>query len=136
MCKTNKKIGSKDSTVYELYNMKTRNTGCPPITVNVLIADTVIKMEVDTGASATLIIMKTMKLIWPKKRPYLCTDTKLIRMYTGETVSALETKNIDLRYQKRRAAVTVIVLESDGPNLLGTDDIVVEVVKCSPTTTS
>ena len=35
MCKFNKKIGSKDSTVYELYNMKTRNTGCPPITVNV-----------------------------------------------------------------------------------------------------
>ena len=67
MCKSNKKIGSKDSTVYDLYNMKTRNTGCPPITVNVSIAETVIKMEVDTGASATLITMQTMKLIWPKK---------------------------------------------------------------------
>ena len=64
MCKSNKKIGSKDSTVYDLYTMKTRNIGCPPITVNVSIADTVFKMEVDTGASATLITMKTMKLIW------------------------------------------------------------------------
>ena len=31
--------------------------------------------------------------------------------------------NIDLRYQKRRATVTVIVVESDGPNLLGRDGI-------------
>ena len=43
--------------------MKTRNTGYPPITVNVSIADTVIKMEVDTGASATLITMKIWKLV-------------------------------------------------------------------------
>ena len=69
MCKTNKKIGSKHSTVYELYHMKTRNAGYPPIPVNVLIEDTVIKMEIDIGASATLITMKTIKLIWPKKRP-------------------------------------------------------------------
>ena len=55
-----KMIGSKDSTVYELYNVKTRNTGCPPITVNVSIADTVIKLEVDTGASATLITRKVL----------------------------------------------------------------------------
>ena len=132
MCKSNKKIGSKDSTVYDLNNMKTRNTGCPPITVNVSIADTVIKMEVDTGASAiTLITMQTMKLVWPKKRPYLCTDTKLVRTYTGETVPVLGTMNIDLRYQKRRAAVTVIVVESDGPNLLGRDGIVALKLKWS-----
>ena len=47
--------------------------------------------------------------------------------------------NIDLRYQKRRAAVTVIVVESDGPNLLGRDGIVALKLKwssVSPTTTS
>ena len=38
--------------------MKTRNTVYPPITVNVSIADNVIKMEVDTGTSATLITMQ------------------------------------------------------------------------------
>ena len=92
--------------------MKTRNTGCPHITVNVSFVDTVIKMEVDTGASAPLITMKTMNLIWPKKRSYLCTDTKLLRIYTG----VLGTMNIDLRYQKRRAAVTVIVVEYNGIN--------------------
>ena len=118
MCKSNKNIGYKDSTVYDLYNTKTRNTGCPPITVNVSIADTVIKMEVDTGASATLINMKTMKLIWPKKRPYLCTDSKLQRTFTDETVPVLGSIYIDLRYQKRRAAVTVIVVEFGAPNLL------------------
>ena len=123
MCKSNKKIGSKDSTVYELYNMKTRNTECPPVTVNVSIANTVIKIDVDTGASATLITMKTMKLIWPKERPYFCTDTTLLRTYAGESVPVLGTMNIYLRYQKR-AAVTVIVVESDGPNLLGRDGII------------
>ena len=54
----------------------------------------------------------------------MCTDTKLLRTYTGETVPVLGTMNIDLRHQKRRAAVTFIVVESDGPNLLGRDGIV------------
>ena len=99
--------------------------------MNVSIADTVINMEVDTGASATLITMKTMTLIWPKKRPYVCTDTQLVKTYAGETLPVLGTMNIDLRYQKRRAAVTVIVVESDGPNLLGRDGIVALTLKWS-----
>ena len=57
-------------------------------------------MEVDTGASATMITMKTMKLIWPKKPPYFGTDTKLPRTYTDETLPVLGTMNIALRYQK------------------------------------
>ena len=111
--------------------MKTRNTGCPPITLNVSIADTVIKMEVDPGASATLLTMITMRLVWPKKRRYLCTDTQLLRRYTGETVTIPGTIYIDLRYQKRCAAVTVIVVESDGLNLVGRDVIVVFKLKWS-----
>ena len=59
-----RRLDPKTLTVYELYNVETRNTVCPHISVNGSIADTVIKMEVDTGASATLITMKTIKLIW------------------------------------------------------------------------
>ena len=43
----------------------------------------------------------------------------------------LGTMNIDLRYQKRRAAVTVIVVESDGSNLLGRDGIIALKLKWS-----
>ena len=82
MCKSNKKIGSKDSTVYELYNMKTRNTGCPPIIANVSIANTVIRMEVDTGASATLITMKTIKLTLPNPANTLTFKKRLIETFS------------------------------------------------------
>ena len=54
VCTSNKKIRSKDPTVYELYNVKTCNIVCVHIIVNVSIGDTVISMDVDTGASATL----------------------------------------------------------------------------------
>ena len=56
---------------------------------------------------------------------------KLLRTYTGETVPVLGTMNIDLRYQKGRASVTVIVVEYDGPNLLGRDGIVALKLKWS-----
>ena len=39
--------------------------------------------------------------------------------------------NIDLRYQKRRAAITVIVVEYDGPNLIGRDGIIALKLKWS-----
>ena len=94
-----------------------------PITVNVSIANTVIKMEVDNEASATLITKKTMDMIWPKKNPYLCTDTNILRTYTGETVPVLGTMNVDMKHQKKRAPITVIVVDFDGPNLLGKDGI-------------
>ena len=39
--------------------------------------------------------------------------------------------NTDLRYQKRRASVTILVVKSDGPNLLGRDGIVALKLKLS-----
>ena len=58
-----------NSTVYELYNVKTHNNGFPYY-CQCLYYRYCNGMEVYTGASATLINMKTMKMIWHKKRPY------------------------------------------------------------------
>ena len=112
----------KACTVYELYNMNTKSSH-PPITVNISIDETEVNMEVDTGASATLITKSTMEKVWPVKKPTLCTENNLLRTYTGEIVPICGTTVMNLQYRDSRAALTVMVVDSDGPNILGRDGI-------------
>ena len=95
----------------------------PPITVNISIDETEVNMEVDTGASATLITKSTMEKVWPVKKPTLCTENNLLRTYTGEIVPICGTTVMNLQYRDSRAALTVMVVDSDGPNILGRDGI-------------
>ena len=87
----------KKATVYELYNMNTKSSH-PPITVNISIDETEVNMEVDTGASATLITKSTMEKVWPVKKPTLCTENNLLRTYTGEIVPICGTTVMNLQY--------------------------------------
>ena len=70
----------------------------PPITVNISIDETEVNMEVDTGASATLITKSTMEKVWPVKKPTLCTENNLLRTYTGEIVPICGTTVMNLQY--------------------------------------
>ena len=112
----------KKATVYELYNMNTKSSH-PPITVNISIDETEVNMEVDTGASATLITKSTMEKVWPVKKPTLCTENNLLRTYTGEIVPICGTTVMNLQYRDSHAALTVMVVDSDRPNILGRDGI-------------
>ena len=91
--------------------------------MNISIDETEVNMEVDTGASATLITKSTMEKVWPVKKPTLCTENNLLRTYTGEIVPICGTTVMSLQYRDSHAALTVMVVDSDGPNILGRDGI-------------
>ena len=77
-------------TIYELYNMSDRKCEPPAIKLDVMMNNTKIIIEVDTGASATLINKSTFHQIWPKQKPDV-SKADLLRTYTGQKVPLLGT---------------------------------------------
>ena len=62
--------------------------------IKVLLEDTVIEAEVDTGASATLINERTYECLNTSK--HVKCSYKILRMYTRNVVPVVETLNANL----------------------------------------
>ena len=83
-CRSKKSASDQKPTVYELYNMSDRKCEPPAIKLDVMMNNTKIIIEVDTGASATLINESTFHQIWPKQKPDV-SKADLLRTYTGSS---------------------------------------------------
>ena len=83
-----------------------------------------LEMEVDTGAAASVISEVTYKTLWKEKcneRPPLKHTNALLRTYTGERLRILGRISVQVCYQKQEANLGLLVIEGDGPSLLGRD---------------
>ena len=73
--------GQKDT--YTLFPVQ--DPSRQPVTLRVLLNDSPVEMEVDTGAAASVISEKTYWALWPKqRRPQLQDTSILLRTYTSE----------------------------------------------------
>ena len=76
-----------EPTVYELFQTGRNKPHTPPITVNLCMNDKLVEMEVDTGASASLISQKLFNDIWTaENRPNLVPRTDILKTYTGQLI--------------------------------------------------
>ena len=75
-------------------------------------------MEIDTGASLSLISESTCRKLWPKKR-LLSTIAKL-KTYSGEALPVLGTLNIQVS-QNKQVCLSLVVVTGSGPSLLSRD---------------
>ena len=91
--------------------------------VSVLVDGKALEMEVDTGASVSLISERTFKTHWRKedKRPTLKRATVKLSSYTGETIKVIGAIDVAAGYQDQREKLRLIVVAGDGPSLLGRD---------------
>ena len=121
-CHSNKSASDQKHTVYELYNMSDRKCEPPAIKLDALVHNTKIIVEVDTGASATLINESTFHQIWPKQNPDV-SKADLLRTYTGEKVPLLGTVNTTIKYKEHTTTLPVLNVKGQGPNILGRDSI-------------
>ena len=91
----------------------------PPIGVKIQIDDCLIGMEVDTGASVTLMSESTLYGLWPGRS----LDSTSIRLcsYAGETIPLLGQCYVNVAYQGRKFVhlPLIIVVQGSGPSLLG-----------------
>ena len=121
-CRSKKSASDQKPTVYELYNISDRKSEPPAIKLDVMMNNTKIIVEVDTGASATLINESTFHQIWPKQKPDV-SKADLLRTYTGEKVPLLGTVNTTIKYQDQTTTLPVLIVKGQGPNIIGRDSI-------------
>ena len=109
-----------DDPMYMLFNVPSARSS--PILVTVQLNEASLEMEVDTGATASLISDSTLKSLWsdgnaPPLRP---TDVKL-RTYTGEELKVLGSLDVTVRYGAQKEEMSLLVVPGTGPSLLGRD---------------
>ena len=106
--------------VYSLFTVSHRTA--KPIRVNVQLNQTFLNMEVDTGASVSVISKDTYSKLWPSAQapPIESSDVQL-QTYTGHSLPVLGTIDVDVSYKHQTAKLPLVVVEGNGPSLFGRD---------------
>ena len=81
-----------------------------------------VEMELDTGATYSLISNDTYRQLWPKegRPPLRKTDIKL-RTYTGEKVTIRGCLRVPVKYQSQLEDLHLLIVADSGTSLLGRD---------------
>ena len=109
-----------DTEMYTVFKSKTDKE--KPYQVSLELDGVEIEMEVDTGASLTVISEDTLKQV--KKRAYLPLQkgTRRLKTYTGQEIPVAGVCKFDVSYKGRPSeTLEVVVVKGQGPNLLGRD---------------
>ena len=82
-------------------------------------------MEVDTGATLSLISHATYQKFWLRKdtfdAPSLQKTTATLKPYTGVQVKVLGSLQVDVTYQDQETTLTLLVVAGDVLSLLSWD---------------
>ena len=117
---TRQGIPSQDSdNSYDLFTLS--SNGQEPILVSVTLNQTPIQMEVDTGASLSLLNKQTFDIIANKNHTTLKTTDVHFKTYTGETIEILGAAELTITYGEQTKQLLVHVVAGNGPNLMGRD---------------
>ena len=90
-----------------------------PITVDLEINNKKLTMEIDTGATVSIISNETRKKLFPEA--ILAKSSLLLRTYTGEVMPVAGEMNVDVKHGLQTANLTLTVVEGSGPSLFGRD---------------
>ena len=103
-----------------LYQLRSRGgASAPPIIVEVTLDDCLVNMEVDTGASHSLMSESTFSRLWPG-RSLQPTPVRL-RSYTKEPIAVLGCCNVNVHYRGQTGEMPLLIVAGTGPTLLGRD---------------
>ena len=105
-----------DDPTYNLFTVA--GSSQDPILVEVIINGTPVQMELDTGASLSLLSKSTYEQI-----PSLKLQPTFVQLkaYTGEVVQILGEANVTVNYGKHKQQLVVYVVNGNRPNLMGRD---------------
>jgi len=93
-----------------------------PIEVSVTLSNVETTMEVDTGATLSIMSEETYNRLWDRHaRPPLIPSSAQLSTYTGEKISVLGAINVDVYYQHLQHKLQLLIVPGTGPSLLGRD---------------
>ena len=91
-----------------------------PILVTVFLNGQIIEMQLDTGASVSIISETTYKSLWSQP-PKLSPSNVKLHTYTGEAIAVLGSLEVEVVYKHQRARLPLLVAKGKGPSLIGRD---------------
>ena len=110
-----------ENATYDLFAVSGQAT-TPPLTVQLQVDNAPLEMEIDTGASISLISQDTYTKLWStQQRPELKPSTQKLRTYTGEQLEVQGYLTVDVTYGDQRQTLPLLVVTGSGPSLLGRD---------------
>ncbi|XP_022833967.1 uncharacterized protein K02A2.6-like [Spodoptera litura] len=90
----------------------------PPIQAELTINGAAVTMEVDSGASRTIISAATYRHLWIKPPPLRPTNVKLVT-YSREALQVLGFTYVQVTLGNKEAQCELFVVSGEGPSLLG-----------------
>ena len=90
------------------------------ITIDISLCGTPKTMELDTGASRTLLNQRTYTKLCGKLGPLKETEA-LLSTYTGEGIPVAGVVSVPVKYGDQEAKLPALVIGGDGPDLFGRD---------------
>ena len=106
-----------DDEVLNLYVLTEKRT--PPLIANVRIAGTDVHMEIDTGASLTVMSKETYDNVFTGDQRMFEPFQGTIKTYTGERITPLGKIIADVEYGNQRVTLPIVILKANGPTLFG-----------------
>ena len=93
-----------------------------PLVITPRLNGTELKMEIDTGASLSLMSEETYHRVWEaNSAPPLLPSTANLRTYTGERIATLGRIEVEVSINVQTAHLSLEVVKGAGPSLLGVD---------------
>ena len=111
------------SHTYEMYHVSDRNVTSKPVLVDVMIDDVCVPMQVDTGATCSVMSRATFESMFGsggvkvgKSRPNLCA-------YGGIPLTVVGQVDVKVGYQTQEQVLPLVIVEGDQgcPTLMGRD---------------
>ena len=113
----------EDCPTYSLFTLGSRNN--KPWMVDLLVNGKQVSMQIDTGASVSVINFETYTSLWSSPPPPLVINEPRpkLRTYTGEEIQVLGSFSPTISYKGQQKVLPLLVVKGDGPALLGRDGL-------------
>ena len=119
MLQDDESVDEEEGEPYSLYAIKTDKVN--PIEVDIVINNAEVTMQVDTGASVSVMSEETYKNTWTQERPALEPSTVKLKTYSGEQLKVLGSMRAQVEYKEQKGDLPLLVVAGKGPALLGRD---------------
>ena len=106
---------------YAMFHIK-QSGSSRPLEVSVIVNGNPLRMEVDTGASVSIINSDTFDRIRVGKSTLNLHETATeLRTYTGESIEVAGSTTVQVEHNGQTVSLPIIVVKGNGPSLLGRD---------------